>query len=385
MMSALLVLEDGTFFTGRAFGTQGEAVGEVSFNTSMSGYQELLTDPASRGRLLAMTSNHIGNYGVNAHDGESDGAHAAGLIVRNVSRIASNHRSTGTLDAYMVDNGVVGITEVDTRALTLHVREHGAQMAMIVHGATDADRDGIVERLRAMPRHEEIDYAASVSVDAPTRALIVETGDRYHAFVVERADETAAWSPSQQGLKDIVVIDLGGRNSVLEMLHSSGFRATLVPYNTNAAAILARGADAVLISSGPGNPEMRGDVAETIRGLLGQTPIFGVGLGFQLLSIALGGETFKLRVGHNGQNIPVRSDITQRVEITKQSHGFGVRFPAPIEGLELTHKNLNDQSIEGIRMASKRAMGVQHQPEAGAGLFGTSPLFDVFAAWTSVG
>lgn len=383
MMSALLVLEDGAFFTGRAFGTQGEAVGEVSFNTSMSGYQELLTDPSSRGRLIALTSNNVGNYGVNDLDGESDVAHARGLIVRNVSRIASNFRSTDTLDGYMAKNGVVGITDVDTRALTIHIREHGAQMAMIVHGATPADRDAILERLRAQPRHEDIDYIHDVSVSAPTRAILEDTGDKYHAIRVVRAAESTAWSDSQSNLRDVVVLDLGVRNSLLEMLHGAGFRATLVPYNTSPEALLARGAAGVFVSNGPGNPELRSAVVDTLRGIVGQTPVFGVGLGFQLLSLALGGESFKLRVGHNGQNIPVRSEVTQRVEITTQRHGFGVRFPAPVEGLELTHKNLNDQSVEGFRFESKRAMGVQHQPEAGKGLHNASPLFDVFAAWTA--
>lgn len=382
MKPALLVLEDGTFFPGRAFGHDGEAIGEIACNTGMSGYQELLTDPSSRGRMLALTSNHIGNYGINDLDHESSAAHARALIVRNVSRIPSNYRASGSLQDFMTAQGVVGLTEVDTRALMIHVRDHGAQMAIIVPGAVEADVESIVARLREAPRHEDTSYQSDVSVTAPQRVFFKETGDAYHARVVELADESTPWPADLADRPEIVVLDLGVRYSVLEMLDAAGFKATLVPFSTSAADILARSPKGVVLSNGPGNPEYMVDTIETVRNLVGKVPVFGVALGFQLLGIALGGEGYKLRMGHNGQNIPVRAAATERIEITTQSHSFGVRFPAPIDGLELTHQNLNDQSVEGLRYAASRAMGVQHQPEAGTGPSHASPLFDAFRVWT---
>lgn len=382
MKPALLVLEDGTFFPGQAFGHDGQAIGELACNTGMSGYQELLTDPSSRGRMLALTTNNVGNYGVNDLDHESTGVHARGLIARNVSRIASNHRSTGTLADYMVEHGVVGITEVDTRAVMIHLREHGAQMASIVPGATEADVPSLVEALRKAPKHEDVSFQAAVSVRAPMRVTFRDTGDSYHPRVVELVAESTAWPAELAARPELVVLDLGVRFSLLEMLDAAGFKVTLVPHDTTAEAILARKPSGVLLSNGPGNPEFMVDTIATVRALLSQVPLFGVALGFQLLGIALGGECYKLRMGHNGQNIPVRSNATQRVEITTQSHSFGVRFPAPIDGLELTHENLNDQSVEGLRFAASKAMGVQHQPEAGAGPSHASPLFEEFRTWT---
>lgn len=383
MKPALLVLEDGTFFPGRAFGHDGQATGEIACNTGMSGYQELLTDPSSRGRMLALTSNNIGNYGVNDLDLESTGVHARGLIVRNVSRIASNYRSTGTLPDYLAEHGVVGLTDVDTRALMIHIREHGAQMATIVPGAVAADVPSLVEALRAAPRHEDANYLSEVSVSAPQRVTFRETGDSYHARVVELVDESTAWPEELVERPEVVVLDLGVRFSLLEMLDVAGFKMTLVPFNTTADAILARAPKGVLLSNGPGNPEFMADQLTTVRALVSKVPLFGAALGFQLLGIALGGEPYKLRMGHNGQNIPVRRESTKRVEITTQSHSFGVRFPAPIDGLELTHENLNDQSVEGIRYAGSKAMGVQHTPDAGTGLSTASPLFEEFRAWTN--
>lgn len=381
MKPALLVLEDGTFFPGRVFGHEAEVIGEVACNTGMSGYHELLTDPSSAGRMIALTMNHVGNYGVVEMDRESDRVHARALIIRNSSRVASNYRSTQTLPDFLETHGVVGMTDVDTRALMIHVREHGAQMAMIAPGATVDQVEALAERLRGAERHENTSYQTEVSVEAPKRVFFHDTGDSYHPSVVELVDESIDWPESLASRPELVVVDLGVRYSVLEMLDAAGFRLTLLPFQTSADEILARQPKGVVLSNGPGNPEYMIDTVETVRALIGKVPLFGVALGYQVLGIALGGEGYKLRMGHNGQNIPVRRSDTGRVEITTQSHSFGVRFPAPIEGLELSHHNLNDQSIEGIRYPSAKAMGVQHQPESGVGPSTASPLFEEFRTW----
>lgn len=381
MKAALLVLEDGTTFSGRAFGHDGEAIGELACNTSMFGYQELLTDPSSAGRIIALTTNSVGNYGIIDVDKESEGVHARALIVRNLSRIPSNYRSSASLPDFMAAHGVVGMTDVDTRALMLHLRENGAQMALVAPGATQDDVPALLERLRAAERHEDASYQSKVSVEQPKRVFFRDTGDMYHPRVVELADESAAWPAELADRPELLVLDLGVRYSVLELLDRAGFRATLVPFTTSAEQILARAPKGLLISNGPGNPEYMLETTATVRELVGKLPIFGVALGYQILGIALGGQGYKLRMGHNGQNIPVRRAASGRVDITTQSHSFGVRFPAPVDGLELSHQNLNDQSVEGLRYAKGRAMGVQHQPEAGDGPSTASPLFDEFRAW----
>lgn len=378
MKPALLVLEDGTFFPGIAFGHNGEAIGELACDTGMSNYHELLTDPTSGGRLLVLTSNHVGNHGVCDIDQESLAVHAPGLIVRNLSRMASNYRSDHTLGDYAQANDVVGITEVDTRALMIHLREHGAQMGAIVHGASEEDVDDIVQKLRSSTRYEAQNFVQNVSVKEPKRVFFTAHDDAYHRRVVDLNDVSTPWPEDLNNHKDIVVLDLGVRFLLLEGLDAAGMRTTLVPHSSSVEEILATNPQGVVLSNGPGNPDMLADVQQVVRELVGKVPLFGVGLGAQLLAVALGGETHKLHNGEYAQNIPVRNAYDQRTDITTHRHAFGIRFPAKDEGLEITHINLNDQSVQGFHNASLKARGVQHHPEAGAGRYGTSPLFDAF-------
>lgn len=378
MKPALLVLEDGAFFRGEALGYSGETIGEVVFNTSMSGYQEILTDPSYRGQIITMTSNHIGNYGVNELDVESDGVQVAGFVVRNCSRRASNYRATATLEQYLIDSKTVGITGVDTRALTRHIRDKGAVMGAIVHGASEADIPGILERIKGAPRYEELDYVSECSVKAPSRVILDETGDHYAPHHVRIVGENVEWPAALADKPEVCVLDFGVKHSILRMLAETGVRVTVLPYNTTAEAILKRAPAGVLLSNGPGDPALLDGPINEIRKLIGQVPLFGICLGHQLLGLALGGESWKMKFGHRGPNQPVVDHDTGRVEITSQNHGFAVRFNDEPEGVEITHLNLNDQTVEGLRVSGKNAFSIQHHPEAGPGPRDAAPIFDRF-------
>lgn len=380
MKPALLVLEDGTFFSGLAFGHNEEAIGELACDTSMANYHELLTDPTSNGRLIALTTNHVGNHGVCHIDQESHRVHAEGLIVRNLSRIASNYRSDQTLEEFVREQQLTGITEVDTRGLMIHLREHGTQMTAIVPGAQEEDVDAIVEKLRKTTRYEAQALVDDVSTSEAQRIFLNETDDAYHPHIVTPQPVTDAWPVAQKDHQDIVVVDLGVRNSLLEGLSVAGMRITLVPHRSSAEEILAHKPNGVILSNGPGNPEMLADTLDVVRELLGKLPLFGVGLGAQLLTIALGGETYKQHVGDHGQNIPVRNTYSGRTDITTHRHAFGIRFPAPSDDLEITHTNLNDQSVQGFYDRAQKVRGVLHHPERARGRYGSSPLFDAFKA-----
>ena len=378
--AALLVLEDGTVFAGEAFGAQGRQIAEVVFNTSMSGYQEILTDPSYRGQLVTLTSVHVGNYGTNALDVESARVQASGLIVRSASSTASNFRSTRSLDAYLKEEGCVAITGVDTRALTRHIRDRGMMMGVIAHGAREEDVPRLLEEVRAAPRYEEGDYVSACSVTAARRALVSPSGDAFQPFALRLAALDEPWEPSQAGLVDIAVLDFGVKYSILRHLHRVGFRSTLLPHDATLEQIQALGARGVLLSNGPGDPGRMDGAVDAIRGMLGALPIFGICLGHQLLSRALGGETFKLTFGHRGPNQPVWSQDRGRVEITSQNHSFAVSFPEAVleQGVEVTHRNLNDGTIEGVRVPSLRAFSVQHHPEAGPGPHDATLMFEAF-------
>lgn len=378
MKPALLVLEDGTFFPGVAFGHSEEAIGELACDTGMSNYHELLTDPTSKGRLLALTSNHIGNHGICHIDQESDRIHANGLIVRNLSRIASNYRSDQTLQDFAVEHQLTGITEVDTRALMIHLREHGAQMGAIVPDAQPSDVDAIVQRLRKHPRYEATSFVEHVSTQSAQRITFAQTEDPYHPRVVQKQALDTPWPADLANHQDIVVVDLGVRNSLLEGFDSAGLRSTLVPYNVSVEDILAHNPQGVVLSNGPGNPEVLAATTAMVRELIGKTPIFGIGLGAQVLCAAIGGETFKQHVGDYAQNIPVRNSYSGRTDITTHRHAFGIRFPAKDATLDITHINLNDQSVQGFYDSERKVRGVLHHPETATGRYGTSPLFDAF-------
>jgi carbamoyl-phosphate synthase small subunit len=372
---ALLVLEDGSAFRGSAFGASGEAFGEAVFNTAMSGYQEVLTDPSYTDQIVAMTSPHQGNYGVNQDDIESDGVRVAGFVVRQASRRTSSWRATGSLGAYLAESGVPGIEGIDTRSLTLRIREGGAMRAAI--SALDLDVDSLVARVRAMPGMEGADLAASVSTERPRAASELVGPVRANMDRVFR----------------VAAIDFGMKRNILRLLAENGCDTMIFPARTPAVAILREGFDGVFLSNGPGDPAATTYGIETVRGLLGRIPVFGICLGHQLLGLALGGTTFKMKFGHRGVNQPVKDLSTGRVEITSHNHGFAVDplgWPAvesgsaaPMVGTDhgrvaLTHWNLNDGTLEGLRCLDLPAFSVQYHPEASPGPHDAGHLFARF-------
>lgn len=378
MRQALVVLADGTFFEGESFGHPELAIGEVVFNTSMSGYQEILTDPSYRGQLVTMTAPHIGNYGVNELDRESEHVQVAGLIVRDASRHASNYRATDTLDGYLRAHQKIGITGIDTRALTLRIRDAGAVMGAIAPDASAADVPAIVEAIRRAPGYEELDYVALCSTPVPVRIRIEPTGDRYQPWTVLRMPIDTAWTAEELARPLVAVVDYGIKNSILRSLVASGLRVELLPHDTAPSEILNRGAAGIMLSNGPGDPGRMDAAVARIHEVLGQLPLFGICLGHQLLARAVGGETFKLVFGHRGPNQPVRDEKTGRVQITAQNHGYAVRMEGMRVPGHVTHTNLNDGTVEGIELPSLRAFSVQHHPEAGPGPHDALPMFQTF-------
>jgi len=362
---ALLALADGRTFTGRAFGAPGRAVGEVVFNTSMTGYQEILTDPSYRGQIVVMTCPEMGNVGVNPDDFESDRIQVAGFVVRSLSPRVSNWRSEGDLGSWLADHGVVGLEGVDTRALTRHIRAAGAVPGALVSPADQAAEEEAVEAARRTPPMEGRDLVREVTCAAP------------YGW-----DEPAWREPAgEEGGPHVVAYDFGIKRNILRRLVSAGCRVTVVPAGTSAADAMALGPDGVFLSNGPGDPAAVDYAVEAVSELLGQTPVFGICLGHQILSLALGATTYKLKFGHRGGNQPVRDEGTGRVEITSQNHGFAVAaesLAALRPGVELTHVNLNDGTCEGLACPDRRAFGVQYHPEASPGPHDAWPHFDRF-------
>jgi len=365
---ALLALEDGTVYEGTAFGAPAEREGEVVFTTSMSGYQEILTDPSYCGQIVTMTYPLIGNYGVNEEDMESDRIWARGYVVRELSRVPSSHRATGRLEDWLEREGIVGIEGVDTRALTRRIREVGAMRAVV--SATELDRDALVDRARAAPRMEGQDLVKEVTRDAPQEWTegFSEFGRPFGASGNQGADRLR-----------IVAVDFGVKLNILRNLVDAGFDVTVVPGTSTAEEILAMGADGVFLSNGPGDPSAVSYGIDTVRGLVGKTPLFGICLGHQIMGLALGASTFKLKFGHRGGNQPVKDLTTDKVEVTSQNHGFAVD-PAIFESgeVELTHVNLNDGTVEGLRHLGHPAFSVQYHPEASPGPHDATYLFDRF-------
>jgi carbamoyl-phosphate synthase small subunit len=380
MKSALIVLADGTWFSGESFGAQEPAVGEVVFNTSMSGYQEILTDPSYAGQLITMTMPHIGNYGVNELDVESDGVKAGGLIVRHASTIASNWRATATLPDYLKAAGRPGITSVDTRAITHHIRDQGAMMGAIVPDAGPSDVDAALKLIAATPDYGTINFVERVSTKTPLRVILEPTADPFAPHRVTLVSIDTAWPAELASLPEVAVIDYGVKRSILRHLALQGFRVTLFPHDTTAASILASGASGVMLSNGPGDPAVMNDAVGEIQALVGQIPVYGICLGHQLLGRALGGQTFKLKFGHRGPNQPVARPGRHEVQITAQNHGYAVVVDG-LEGVEVLYQNLNDNTCEGLVCSSKRAMSVQHHPEAGPGPHDALGEFDTFRHW----
>ena len=361
---AHLVLADGTVFPGRPFGAPRAAAGEAVFTTGMTGYQEIITDPSYFGQIVAMTAPEIGNVGVNADDSEAvdDRPRIAALVVRSLSPVASSWRSQETLEAYLARHGVPGICEVDTRRLTRHLRDHGAQNAAIGVG----DVDALVRAARAAPSMTGLDLVGQVTPKAP------------YAW----AEGRGAWTTgaTRDPKHHVVAMDFGTKKNILRCLVDAGCRVTVVPATTTAEAILALRPDGLFLSNGPGDPAAVTYGVATVRALLGKMPIFGICLGHQLLALALGGRTYKLKFGHRGVNQPVKDLATGRIEITTQNHGFCVDLSSLPATVVSTHVHLNDGTSEGLRADALRAFSVQYHPEAAAGPHDALYLFDRFTS-----
>ncbi|HLV20185.1 MAG TPA: glutamine-hydrolyzing carbamoyl-phosphate synthase small subunit [Polyangiaceae bacterium] len=374
---AWLALADGTVFEGEAYGAQGPCSGEVVFTTGMTGYQEVLTDPSYSGQLVTMTSPHIGNTGVNLDDPESsDGApQVAGFIMREASLAPSNWRAVESLDAHLERHGIAAITGVDTRRLTRHIRDKGAQNGCI---GSEPPAD-LVERARSAPPMEGLDLVARVTPKAPY-AFDASRGDWKVPFAIEHQVRPLSIRPPPGASRElhVVAMDFGAKRNILRCLVDSGCKVTAVPANASAEQILALGPDGVFLSNGPGDPAAVSYTANTVRALLGKRPIFGICLGHQLLARALGATTYKLKFGHRGLNQPVKDLATGRVEITSQNHGFVVDVDSLKGVARTTHLHLNDGTSEGLEAPEARAFSVQYHPEAAAGPHDSLYLFERF-------
>jgi carbamoyl-phosphate synthase small subunit len=362
---AILALADGTTFEGHAFGAIGEASGEVVFNTSMTGYQEILTDPSYVGQMICMTYPEQGNYGVARADAESARPHATGFIVRHHAEEPSSFRAEGSLDGYLRANGIPGIWDIDTRRLTRHIRTTGAQMGVI---STEGSAQALVERARALPGMEGQDLATRISTK--TAYEWVEQGaDRW-----TDAERTRLEKPRFH----VVAYDWGLKRAMLRLMAEAGARVTVVPAQTTAAETLALGPDGVFLTNGPGDPAAVPGAREAVAALLGKVPVFGICLGHQILALAIGARTYKLKFGHRGANQPVQELATGKVDITAQNHGFAVDDQSLGARARVTHVNLNDGTVEGIEVLDAPAFSVQYHPEASPGPHDARPLFARF-------
>ena len=408
---ALLALADGTVFRGRAFGAPGEVYGEVVFNTSMTGYQEILTDPSYCGQIVTMTYPLIGNYGVNPEDVESQGLALRGFVVRELCRHPSNFRATQSLDEYLAANGVIGLEGIDTRALVRRIRVHGAMTGVL--STVDLDDASLVAKAQSSPDLVGRDLVQEVIPEAPSEwseglselakpfyaretmreaklrdvpgAQIEKTLADREAKLREPVGASIERIEAEREAKlrnvpgaHVVAIDYGMKWNIPRHLADLGCRVSIVPGTATAKEILAMNPDGVFLSNGPGDPRPLDYAIGTIRDLLGKTPIFGICLGHQLLGLATGGEIYKLKFGHRGANQPVLNKNNGRVEITTQNHGFALDADTLPDDVEVTHLNLNDQTVEGIRHRRHKAFGVQYHPEASAGPHDSHYLFGEF-------
>jgi carbamoyl-phosphate synthase small subunit len=365
---ALLVLEDGSQWPGLGFGASGDSTGEIVFNTSLTGYQEILTDPSYHGQIITMTAPHIGNYGTTPDDDESDRVWAAGLVVRAISPVVSNWRARQSLPDFLAERGVVALTGVDTRALTRHIRTFGAMRAALSN--SDPDLDRLLEMARNARDMNGLDLAIEVTTNTP----------------YEWTDAQPWWTPPGNGngtvqstrKYHVVAYDYGVKRNILRLLASRGCRVTVVPAATPAAQVLAMKPDGVFLSNGPGDPAAVTYAIESVRELLGRLPIFGICLGHQILALALGGETYKLKFGHRGANQPVQLAADRSVQISSHNHGFAVDAATLPTDVTVSHVNLNDNCCEGIAAPNQMAFSVQYHPESSPGPHDSDALFDHF-------
>jgi carbamoyl-phosphate synthase small subunit len=376
----MLALEDGTAFEGQAFGRAGEVTGEVVFNTALCGYQEVLTDPSYAGQIVTMTYPHIGNYGVNPEDVESAHPQVAGFVVREAATVVSSWRASGMLDRYLDEHGIVGISEIDTRALTRHIRTHGAKRGVI--STAELDPETLIARARASRSILGLDLAREVTCE--------------HLYEFEPRSETPSAAPhlvpvlrgnggqsvkSDEAPLRVVAYDFGLKRNILRNLSAAGCTVRVVPATTPAAEALAMDPDGIFLSNGPGDPEPCAYAIEAAKQFVDRLPVFGICLGHQILGLACGGKTFKLKFGHRGANHPVKNLETGQVEITSQNHGFCIE-PDLFEGpdFEQTHVNLNDGTVEGFRMRDRPVLSVQYHPEASPGPHDSHYLFEEFVS-----
>ena len=372
MSEALLALADGTVFRGRAFGALGEAVGELVFNTSMTGYQEILTDPSYEGQLVAMTYPEIGNVGVNREDVESRRPYVRGFVVREYREVPSSWRAEESLGTYLARHGIPGIEGIDTRALVRHLRDHGSQEAVL--SSVDLDPDRLVRKAKASPGLVGRDLVREVTCAEPYDWT---QGPWRLAGGYMTAEEAAAARGAARPLS-VVAYDYGIKFNILRNLVGAGCRVRVVPATTPAKDVLAVGPDGVFLSNGPGDPDAVEGAPECVAALLGKVPVFGICLGHQILGLALGGRTYKLKFGHHGGNQPVKDLTTGKVEITAQNHGFAVDPESLGNRAEVTHINLNDRTVEGLVVKGQPTFSVQYHPEASPGPHDSRYLFRRF-------
>lgn len=375
-MNGLLALEDGTVFKGIGFGATGTVAGEVCFNTSMTGYQEILTDPSYKGQIVALTYPEIGNYGINPEDVESYKPHVSALVVREVSPVTSNWRSTKTLSEYLIENNIPGLSQVDTRALTKKLRTAGAMKAVLTTESMSPSE--AVDRARTWQGLNGVDYVKEVTCQKAFDLSGSNIESRFwkDAYTLAKQADAGALPPAKYY---VVAYDFGIKYNILRSLRRNGFDVHVVPATTPASEVLKLNPDGVFLSNGPGDPAAVTYAHEAVRGLIGKKTIFGICLGHQVLGHAFGGHTFKLKFGHRGGNQPVKDLLTNKISITSQNHGYTVEPQSlPASEVEQTHINLNDGTCEGLRHRKYPIFSVQYHPEASPGPHDADYLFHQF-------